>query len=58
MEVLHGKPYVMVKVNGHGPFRFILDTGTGGDAFVTPELASLLDLPEAGRRKKFVEKEV
>ncbi len=51
MEVLRGKPYVMVKVNGHGPFRFILDTGTGGDAFVTPELASLLDLPEAGKTR-------
>ena len=42
MEVLHGKPYVMVRINGKGPFRFILDTGTGGDAIVTPELATLL----------------
>ncbi len=48
MEVVHGKPYVMAMVNGKGPFRFILDTGTGGDAIVTPELAALLDLPEAG----------
>lgn len=51
MEVLQGKPYVMVKVNGHGPFRFILDTGTGGEALVTPELVSLLDLPEAGKTR-------
>jgi hypothetical protein len=49
MEVLHGKPYVMAVVNGKGPFRFILDTGTGGDAIVTPELVSLLNLPEAGK---------
>lgn len=48
MEVLHGKPYVMAMVNGKGPFRFILDTGTGGDAIITAELAGLLDLPEAG----------
>jgi hypothetical protein len=51
MEVIHSKPYVMVRVNGRGPFRFILDTGTGGDAIVTPELASLLDLPEAGKTR-------
>ena len=48
MEVVHGKPYVMVTVNGKGPFRFIVDTGTGGDAMVTPELASQLGLPLAG----------
>jgi hypothetical protein len=49
MEILDGKPYVMAMVNGKGPFRFILDTGTGGDAIVTVELAGLLDLPEAGK---------
>jgi hypothetical protein len=48
MEVTHGKPYVMVMVNGRGPFRFIIDTGTGGDAIVTTELASQLELPVAG----------
>jgi hypothetical protein len=49
IEVLYGKPYVMAMVNGKGPFRFILDTGTGGDAIITSELASLLELPEAGK---------
>jgi len=48
MQVVYGKPYVSAMVNGHGPFRFILDTGTGGDAIITPEMASLLDLPLAG----------
>jgi hypothetical protein len=48
MEVIHGKPYVMVTVNGKGPFRFIIDTGTGGDAIVTAELADQLALPIAG----------
>jgi hypothetical protein len=48
MEVIHGKPYVMVTLNGKGPFRFIIDTGTGGDAIITPELADELALPAAG----------
>ncbi len=51
MEVTHGKPYVMVTVNGKGPFRFIIDTGTGGDAIVTSELATELDLPVAGEAR-------
>jgi aspartyl protease len=48
MHVLRGKPYVMAMVNGHGPYRFILDTGTGAEAIVTPELASVLALPQTG----------
>ena len=44
----YGKPYVMVTINGKGPFRFVIDTGTGGDALVTPELASELALPTVG----------
>jgi predicted aspartyl protease len=49
LEIRHGKPYVMVMVNGKGPFRFILDTGTGGEAFVTPDLVNQLGLSEAGK---------
>jgi predicted aspartyl protease len=44
----YGKPYVMVTINGKGPFRFVIDTGTGGDALVTPELADELGLPAVG----------
>lgn len=51
MEVTRGKPYVMVTINGKGPFRFIVDTGTGGDAIVTTELAQQLDLPIAGEAR-------
>ena len=51
MEVTHGKPYVMVTINGRGPFRFLLDTGTGGDAIITTELAQELDLPVAGEAR-------
>jgi hypothetical protein len=49
LEIGHGKPYVMVMVNGRGPFRFVIDTGTGGEAFVTRELAQQLGLEEAGK---------
>jgi predicted aspartyl protease len=48
MEELYGKPYVMVTVNGHGPYRFIIDTGTGADVLVTPSLAEQLGLPTVG----------
>jgi hypothetical protein len=43
----YGKPYVMVTINGKGPYRFVIDTGTGADAFVSPELADELKLPIA-----------
>ncbi len=42
-----GKPYVMITINGKGPYRFVIDTGTGADAFVSPELADELQLPTA-----------
>jgi predicted aspartyl protease len=51
MEIAHDKPYVMVTVNGKGPFRFVVDTGTGGQALVTPELAAALGLPAAGQAR-------
>ena len=44
MTARFGKPYVMVTVNGKGPYRFVIDTGTGAEAFVTPELADELKL--------------
>src|SRR5277367_46529 len=49
IEVIHGKPFVKVMINGKGPFRFVIDTGTGGEAFVTAELAAQLGLPSAGQ---------
>ncbi len=51
IEVLHGKPFAMVMVNGRGPFRFVIDTGTGGEAFVSPELAARLALPVTGQAR-------
>jgi predicted aspartyl protease len=49
LELTHGKPYVMVMVNGKGPFRFVIDTGTGAEALVTGELADQLGLPVTGQ---------
>lgn len=48
MEIIRGKPYVMVMVNDKGPFRFLVDTGTGAEAIVTPALVSILDPPRVG----------
>ncbi len=49
LELTHGKPFVTVMVNGKGPFRFIIDTGTSAQAFVAPELAQQLHLPFVGK---------
>jgi predicted aspartyl protease len=51
LELIHDKPYVSVIVNGHGPFRFLIDTGTGGQALVSPELADELALPTVGHAR-------
>lgn len=48
LELIQDKPYVSVMVNGHGPFRFLVDTGTGTEAMITPELAKELLLPVVG----------
>lgn len=49
IDISHGKPFVMVTINGRGPFRFIIDTGTGGEAFITSALATNLGLTQIGR---------
>ena len=51
LELIHDKPYVSVMVNGRGPFRFLIDTGTGGQALVSPELADELALPVVGHAR-------
>ena len=48
MELRHNMPFVQVMVNGKGPFTFSIDTGTGGEALVTPELIKQLNLPVTG----------
>jgi predicted aspartyl protease len=51
IDVIHGKPFVKVTINGKGPFRFVIDTGTGGEAFVSAELAEQLGLPATGQAR-------
>ena len=51
MEVVRGKPYVMVMVNGRGPYRFMVDTGTGGEALISNELAQELKLPTVDKTR-------
>jgi predicted aspartyl protease len=48
LDITHDKPFVMVTINGKGPFRFIVDTGTSSEAFITQELADELGLSAAG----------
>ena len=48
MELRHNLPFVQVMVNGKGPFTFSIDTGTGGEALVTPDLMKQLNLPVMG----------
>ena len=39
MELRRNMPFVQVTVNGKGPFTFGIDTGTGGEALVSPSLS-------------------
>ena len=48
MELRRNLPFVQVMVNGKGPFTFGIDTGTGGEALVTPDLIQQLSLPVKG----------
>jgi Aspartyl protease len=50
MALFGGRPVVSVRVNGKGPFKFILDTGAEGTV-VGEELAHELGLPDKGRTR-------
>ncbi|MGO9339113.1 MAG: aspartyl protease family protein [Terracidiphilus sp.] len=49
LQIDHEKPIVEVMINGKGPFPFVIDTGTGGQAFVSAALADQLALPRVGQ---------
>jgi len=51
LELINDKPYVTVMVNGHGPYRFLIDTGTGTQALVSPELVQELGIPRVGHAR-------
>lgn len=46
LQVINNHLYLQAKVNGHGPYTFILDSG--GDYIVTPEVVSALRAKSAG----------
>lgn len=50
MEIYGRKPVVDVKINGHGPFKFFLDTGAGATV-LDQKLADELKLPTDGQTK-------
>src|SRR5262249_49819758 len=43
-EVSQGIPLVHIKIDGQGPFAFVLDTGTNCEAIVSPRLVRRLGL--------------
>lgn len=47
MGTFHGLPVVDVRINGKGPFQFVLDTGAEG-CVVSEDLARELGLPDRG----------
>jgi len=49
LHLHRGVPFVDVMVQGQGPYRFAVDTGTSGEAIVSPRLAKDLDLALEGR---------
>jgi predicted aspartyl protease len=46
-----GHPSIELKFNGKGPYRLILDTGSGADLIVDQELADALGLKSTGTRR-------
>lgn len=42
-------PTISVRIDGQGPFTFVVDTGAEGDAWIKPELAERLGLRVAGK---------
>jgi predicted aspartyl protease len=51
LNLRHAVPLVHVFVNHRGPYIFVLDTGTHGQAIVSPKLVTQLHLPRAGTRQ-------
>jgi hypothetical protein len=48
MDIRNLIPVVQVMVNGRGPFTFSIDTGTGGEALISPDLVRTLGLTSLG----------
>jgi PDZ domain/Aspartyl protease len=46
LEIVNNHIYLQVRLNGRGPYRFVLDSG--GDYIVTPEVAAALAVQSSG----------
>jgi predicted aspartyl protease len=51
MDLASGMPVIEVMANGKGPFRFAVDTGAGGHAHISADLASKLALTKIGEAR-------
>lgn len=49
MDNWGGRPVVQAKINGRGPFKLLLDTGTTAAAVLDSELLKKLDIPATGK---------
>jgi hypothetical protein len=50
LNMTQGIPLVQVRINGQGPFSFVVDTGTNCDAIISPRIAKRLGLPATGHK--------
>lgn len=50
MNMTLGIPILQVRIDGEGPFTFVLDTGTNCDAIISPRIVKRLGLSPIGRR--------
>lgn len=51
LDLSQGIPLVQVRIDGKGPFTFVVDTGTNVAAIVSPRIVKRLGLPAAGHRQ-------
>ena len=48
LDIRHNMPFIKVIADCKGPFTIGIDTGAGGEALVSPELAKQLGLTPVG----------
>jgi predicted aspartyl protease len=51
MELSSGRPSIGARINGHGPYPFLLDTGSGAGLILDQALATQLGLASSGTRR-------
>jgi len=51
MELSSGRPSIGARINGHGPYPFLLDTGSGAGLIFDQALATQLGLASTGTRR-------